>query len=136
MPAKVVIAASTLTGQTPQDRFLVDINGMGHAKGDAKTQNTSKATAVTLDFPTGQITMNNALLGAGAVVSFTVNNSTIGANDVVVIHRKSGGTAGSYDVWIDSVAAGSFVVSVKNITGGGLSEAVVLQFATIKGAIA
>lgn len=106
--------------------------GYGAGAGGTVTQLTSKATGVTLNKPTGQITTNAAALAASTTVSFTLTNSAIAADDVVHVQRKSGGTAGAYQVWCDSTAAGSCVICVRNTAGGSLSEAVVLQFAVIK----
>lgn len=108
--------------------------GLGYATGagGSVTQATSKSTAVTLNTIAGEITMNNAALANATHVTFTVNNSTVAANDTVICHRISGGSASSYWIFVDSVAAGSFTVMVRNQSGGSLSEAIVLQFAVIK----
>lgn len=100
--------------------------------GGTVTQATSKSTAVTLNKPCGTITMDAATLGATTSVGFTLNNSVIGADDVVVVSIKSGATANSYVVSVDAVAAGSCRISLRNVTSGSLSEAVVLSFAVIK----
>jgi len=110
--------------------------GYSTGAGATVTQATSKATGVTINAVTGQITMNNATLVSAATVAFTVTDSAIGANDNVVINHKSGGTLGSYSVKVYGVAAGSFTVAVKNESGGSLSEALLLQFSIIGGAIA
>ena len=73
-----------------------------------------------------------AALAAGASVAFTVNNTLVVATDTIIIHRVSGGTAGAYNIWVDSVSASTFVVYVRNITPGALSEAPVLNFSIIK----
>ena len=107
--------------------------GYGTGAGGTVTQLTSKATGVTLNKSSGAITMNNAALASGSVVSFTLTNSAITANDAIIVHRKSGGTAAAYMVWVDSVAAGSCVICVRNISVGSLSEAIVLTFNVMKG---
>ena len=109
--------------------------GVGYATGagGVVTQLTSKATAVTLDKICGQITMHNASLTHQTPVSFTLTNSAIAADDVVVVSVKSGGTAGAYLVSAGAVAAGSCSITLFNCqTAGNLSEAVVLSFAVIK----
>lgn len=109
--------------------------GVGYATGagGVVTQLTSKATAVTLDKICGQITMHNASLTHLHPVSFTLTNSAIAADDVVVVSVKSGGTAGAYLVSAGAVAAGSCSITLFNCqTAGSLSEAVVLSFAVIK----
>lgn len=96
------------------------------------TQATSKSTGVTCSAMSGTVTMNGAALAAGVEVGFTVTNTAIAAGDVVVVVIKSGATAASYGVTVDSVAAGSFTVNLSNLSGGSLSEAVVLTFAILK----
>lgn len=100
--------------------------------GGSVTQATSKSTGVTLNRPSGLITMHNAALAAGAEVGFTVTNSVVDADDIVVICIGSGATAASYTVTVDAVAAGSFKVNVGNTSAGSLGEAIVLHFAVIK----
>ena len=96
------------------------------------TQATNKATGVTLNSPTGQITMNGAALAHATTVSFTLTNSSITANDVLILNHISGGTAGSY-LLNAQAAAGSASINVRNIeSSGSLSEAIVIRFAVIK----
>jgi hypothetical protein len=114
------------------------VGKLGYATGAGGTivQATSKATGVTLDKASGQITMHNASLAANTAVSFTLTNNQISATDTAMVHRKSGGTANAYRVEVDSVAAGSCVIRLTNLTAGALAESVVLQFAVIAGVIA
>lgn len=95
------------------------------------TQATNKATGVTLNSPTGQITLNGAALAADTTVSFTLTNSSITSNDVLILNHLSAGTAGSY-LLNAQAAAGSASINVRNITAGSLSEAIVICFAVIK----
>ena len=95
------------------------------------TQLTSKSTAVTLNASAGRITMNNAALGATTNVTFTLNNSKLSVNDVVVLSVSEGATAGAYNCWISGKAAGSATITVRNISASPLSEAVVINFAII-----
>lgn len=96
------------------------------------TQATDKSTAVTLNKPAGRITMNNASLTTATNATFTLNNSFISANDTVVLTISGGqATPGSYNVFANSLAAGSVSISLRNISGGTLSEAVVINFAII-----
>jgi hypothetical protein len=94
------------------------------------TQATSKSTAVTLNKSAGQITMNGASLAATTNVTFTLNNSLISANDVIVLN-VNGGTTAAYNVYTSVIGAGSASITLRNITAGPLSEAVVLNFALI-----
>lgn len=106
--------------------------GYATGAGGAVTQATSKATGVTLNRPSGAITLHNAALAAATAVSFTLTNSTIAATDVVTVSIKSGATAGAYVATVDAVAAGSAQISLRNLTAGSLGEAVVISFAVIK----
>jgi hypothetical protein len=95
------------------------------------TQATSKSTAVTLNKPAGQITMNNASLATATNVTFTLNNSLISVNDILILNVAAGATAGAYNCWVSGLSVGSASITVRNISGGSLSEAVVLNFALI-----
>lgn len=106
---------------------------LGYAAGaqGVVTQATSKSTAVTLNKSAGQITTNAAALAATTTVTFTFNNSTISTNDTVIVTVAAGATAGAYNAWVTGLNAGSATIALRNITGGSLSEAVVLNFAVI-----
>lgn len=96
------------------------------------TQLTDKSTAVTLNKSAGRITMNNASLATATNATFTLNNSTISANDAVILTISGGqATPGSYNVFANSLAAGSVSIALRNISGGSLSEAIVINFAII-----
>lgn len=95
------------------------------------TQATSKSTAVTLNKAAGQITMNGAALASATNVTFTLNNSLISTNDVLILNVGSGATAGAYNCWVSGLSAGSASITLRNISGGSLSEDVVLNFAIV-----
>jgi hypothetical protein len=95
------------------------------------TQATNKATGVTLNSPSGQITLNGAALAANTTVSFTLTNSSITANDILILNHLSAGTAGSY-LLNAQAGAGTASINVRNITAGSLSEAIVIGFAVIQ----
>ena len=96
------------------------------------TQATDKSTAVTLNKSAGRITMNNAALASATNVSFTLNNSFISSNDVLIVTLSGGiATAGTYNCWVNSMSAGSASITLRNISAGSLSEAVIINFALI-----
>ena len=95
------------------------------------TQATSKSTGVTLNSPAGRITMNNAALANGAVVTFTLTNSSLSADDVLILNVAGGATAGGYFTFVTAMSNGSCDVSLVNRSGGSLSEAVQLNYAII-----
>jgi hypothetical protein len=96
------------------------------------TQATSKSTAVTLNTSAGTITMNAASLATATNATFTLNNSYISSNDTVILTIAGGqATAGSYNVFASALGAGTVSITLRNISGGTLSEAVVINFALI-----
>lgn len=96
------------------------------------TQATDKSTAVTLNKSAGRITMNNASLATATNATFTLNNSFISANDTVILTISGGqATPGSYNVFANALSAGSVSITLRNISGGTLSEAVIINFALI-----
>ena len=120
---------STVVGTTV---YATTEIGYSAAAQGTVTQATSKSTAVTLNKSAGQITMNNASLATATNATFTLNNSTISANDAVILTISGGQTtAGSYNVFANSLAAGSVSITLRNISGGSLSEAIVINFAII-----
>ena len=94
------------------------------------TQATSKATAVTLNKSAGKITLDAASLAATTNVTFTLNNSLISVNDVLILNVY-GGTSGSYNAWVSGLSAGAATITVRNITAGALAEAIAINFALI-----
>jgi hypothetical protein len=109
--------------------------GFGTGAGGTVTQATSKSTAVTLNKACGQITMNNAALGAGVSVKFVCINSTVTNKDTVIVCGSAAGPD-PYEYSFETYAtyAGSFGVRVTNKSAGSLSDALVVQFNVIKGA--
>src|SRR3990167_2940420 len=112
----------------------IKMSGIGYVQGagGTVTQATSKATGVTLNKATGQITLNDAALASDTTVSFTFTNSTIEVADLLLLNHVSGGTAGAY-LLNAQAAAGSASIAVRNVTLASLSEAIVIGFALIKG---
>ncbi len=98
------------------------------------TQPTSKATGVTLNKASGDITLNAASLAAGAIVSFTLTNSLILATDLISVQHQAGVTFGAYLV-SGRCAAGSAVITVRNVTAGALAQSIVLRFSIDKGVV-
>lgn len=115
-------------------QYLLSDEQIGYttAAQGAVTQATSKSTAVTLNKPAGVITMNNASLATATNATFTLNNSFISANDTVILTIAGGqATPGSYNVFANALGAGTVSITLRNISGGSLSEAVVINFAII-----
>ena len=96
------------------------------------TQDTNKTTGATLSTMSGVVTMNNAQLNDDAAAAHQITNTLVVAADVVLVCQASGNTASAYTLTVDGVNAGSFDVSLRNHSGGNLSEAVVYNFVVIK----
>lgn len=111
--------------------------GIGYTSGNGSTvsQLTNKSTAVTINKLCGTIAMVNSALAAATIVTFTVNNSTVAATDVIIVQHDNTGTIGAYTIAANTSAAGSFKISVRNNTAGSLSEAIVIRYAIIKAVI-
>jgi len=115
--------------------FAIGTTGIGYptGTGEAKTQTGSKTATVTTNYPCGVITMNNASLAAGAEATFQVTNSSVAATDTIVASIASGDTAGQHIVSVTAVAAGSFKLTLTNLTAStATTAAVVINYAVIK----
>lgn len=110
-------------------------SGIGYATGAGGpvTQATSKATNVTINKITGKITTSNSALAGNTGTAFLVLNSTVVATDLVLVQMIGGATTqNAYTITSALITNGQFYVVITNVTGGSLSEALVLRFVVIK----
>lgn len=109
--------------------------GYGSGAGGTVTQAVSKATSVTLNKPSGLITMHNSALAAGASVGFALFNSVIQANDSVIAASLWNGSYNgtNYSVEVRQVGAGGVYVYVTNKSAGSLSDSLQIQYNVIRG---
>lgn len=107
--------------------------GVGYTTGSggSVTQLTSRTTGVTLNTISGQITIF-AAAGSASVNTFTVSNSTVAANDLVLVSVKS--ATNTYYTFVTAVAAGSFQITFY-AGAGTASDSPVFTFAVIKGSV-
>ena len=102
------------------------------------TQLTDKSTGVTLNKSAGRITMNNAALAGATAVSFVLTNSSISINDTIIVcvsSNTTGSAAGAYTTYVSYLAAGSALITLRNLTAAtSYSEAVIINFCVIHGA--
>ena len=129
------IGAATGTSLTTTGAIVsTGTAGVGYATGagGTVTQGTSRTTGVTINKRCGAITMFSAA-GSATAATFTVTNSTVGANDVIILNQKSG--TDLYDLMVTAVAAGSFNITFRT-TGGTTTEQPVINFAVIDGVAA
>jgi hypothetical protein len=129
------IGAATGTSLTATGAIVsTGTAGIGYATGagGTVTQDTSRTTGVTINKRCGAITMFSAA-GSATAATFTVTNSTIGANDVIILNQASG--TNLYDLLVTAVSAGSFNITFLT-TGGTATDAPVINFAVIDGVAA
>jgi len=103
--------------------------------GGAVAQLTSKDTAVALNAPSGQITMHNASLAAGAKIEFLFNNTFITQQSLLVLSLQNSGAGLNYRVDVASTSAGNCAIRLTNLSGGALAEAVTINFAVINSSL-
>ena len=103
--------------------------GYGTGGGSTVTQSTSRTTGVTINKPSGAITLVSAA-GTSSYTTFTVTNNTVAATDVVIVNQKSG--TDKYETFVSAVAAGSFNITFSDVSGT-TTEQPVFNFAVIKG---
>lgn len=129
-------AFTGITSITSQSIKATEDIGFTAGAGGTVTQLTDKTTGVTLNKPSGRITMATTELSRNSGATFTLTNSFIAATDVVILNIVSGATPSTYTATVDAVAAGSCAIHLHNhSTGVDYSEAVVLGFVIIKGVI-
>jgi hypothetical protein len=129
------IGAATGTSLTATGAIVsTGTAGVGYATGagGTVTQGSSRTTGVTINKRCGAITMFSAA-GSATAATFTVTNSTVGANDVIILNQASG--TNLYDLLVTAVTAGSFNITFLT-TGGTATDAPVINFAVIDGVAA
>jgi hypothetical protein len=86
------------------------------------TQTTNRATPVTLNANAGVITTNSTNIAIAGNAVFTVNNSYVKADSVILLTIDTTGLAAySIHLAVESVAAGSFAIRIYNATGATLA---------------
>jgi hypothetical protein len=91
------------------------------------TQATSITTAVTLNKRSGIVTTVSSTLAANAEAEFTVNNSFVESDSVIILTGLYNGDS-HVSLNVKSVADGSFVVVLTNSGGAALNATVGVQF--------
>lgn len=140
--AITILGGMGIGGNIYSGGTIVSVNatsGIGYATGagGTVTQATSKVTGVTLNKVCGTITTAADSLAATTAATFTVTNSAVAINDVIVVNLRSGYTNHSdYEVTVGGNAAGSFVITIYNRTAGALAQALVLNFVVLKSVVA
>lgn len=123
------------TGAIKSTNVLADSSiGFTTGNGGTVTQLTSRTTGVTLNAPSGQITLVSGSISGLSSQEFTLTNSYIAATDVVLVSFASGLTATTYDVTVTATAAGSCKISVHNVNSSATPvDTPVINFVVFKG---
>ena len=101
--------------------------------GGTVSQSGNKSGNVTLNKPSGQITMQNTNLAADTTVDFYLTNSTITATDLLIINQTSTANAGGY-TFNATCNSGNARIFVRNVMAATAGDAVVLRYAVVRGA--
>ena len=114
---------------------LNDGGTLGYVAGAGGTvsQSGNKSGNVTLNKPSGEITMQNTNLAADTTVDFYLTNSTITPTDLLIINQTSTANAGGY-VFNAICNTGNAHIFVRNIMAATAGDAVVLRYAVVRGA--
>lgn len=131
--ANVVANNVLATGSITSNSATAGI-GYRTGAGNTVTQNASKTDPVTINAVTGEITMSAAQLGGDTTVSFTMTNSAIANTDVIILNQVSDANIGVYS-FNGKCNSGNALISVHNMTNNNRSDAIVIRFAVIRGAI-
>lgn len=123
-----------ITSITSQSFKTTNDIGYTTGAGGAVTQITSRTTGVTLNKPSGQITLVAGSISGLSTQEFTLTNSFIAATDVVLASFGAGLTASQYDVTVTATAAGSCNIAVHNVNNTATpTDTPVINFVVFKG---
>lgn len=113
--------------------------GIGYSDGSGSkvTQITNRATGVTINSLSGQITTDNTSLAAEASAEFVVTNNKVKLNSVPVVAIQSGAVGVGTMVTVSTVTNGSFTIRVHNgnvASGTAETGAIIINFDIFNGA--
>lgn len=137
VPGALTVTNAMIADGGMQSASPLATRALGYATGAgaAVTQATNRTTAVTCSAVSGAITTSSASLAAEAAAAFTVTNTAVAIGDVVVVSQRSGSNGGNTDVYVSTVAAGSFAITVANnnaAAGTAETGAIIINFAVVK----
>lgn len=137
--SETIPATQLVSDTSGRANLTPDTNGLGYsAGGGSVTQITSRTTEVTLSKLCGKITTDTSSLAGLATAKFTVTNTLVEVDDVVVACIRSGSNSGGTSVAVTTVAAGSFEIAVQNnnaAAGTAETGAIIINFAVIKAVV-
>lgn len=104
-------------------------NGIGYTNGAgaAIIQTGTRTTGVTVNANCGTIQLVSAA-GSATYASFTVTNSSVSGNDIIILNQQTG--TDLYETNVTNVTSGSFRITFRT-TGGTTTEQPIFNFAII-----
>ena len=99
----------------------------------AVTQATSITTGVTCNAYSGVITTVSQTIAVGGEADFVVTNNKVAATDVIVASIKDHTSAGTFEVSVADVSAGAFTLRLTNLHAANAGNNVlVINFLVLK----
>ena len=135
-PVANIFGNSTISTANVFTNNLYAASGIGYpvvGSTGVVTQGTNRTTGVTLNRPSGQIVLFSQAMGVGTANTFVLTNSSISANDFLMLTQWSGSATGSIGNYVLSAntSAGQANVTIRaNATIA--ADVPVLQFVVIK----
>ena len=109
--------------------------GLVHTGAGTVTQETGHTTGVTINATSGRITLAAVALAAATNAEFTVTNSTVTANSIILLTVQDENTTNNAQLTAatHTIASGSFVISLHNpaATGSTSTTASKIHFLVI-----
>lgn len=126
----------TTTGTVTGDDMSITAGTITVADGGTVTRGAGDRTnAVTLSTYSGQITTDDDSLAAGAEVTFVVTNTVVTAVDVIAICIADSPDADSEVIaYVDDVGAGTYSITLSNLSGNADTGAIVINVVVLRGA--
>jgi hypothetical protein len=134
-------AVGTIANSAIQNTATLTLNtvyantGFGYPIGSGAivTQATNRTTSVTLNQPTGRIVLFAQAMANSSSNTFTFNNTSISANDFILLNHWSGGTIGNYTLNANTgVGLANVTIRCQDVIS--TAEQPVIQYIVIKGA--
>ena len=95
--------------------------GIVHTNSGTVTQATNHTTGVTINATSGVITLAAVALNAATNAEFTVTNSTVQADSVILVSVQDENTTNNTSIMATThtIGAGSFVINLQNPQSSG-----------------
>ena len=95
--------------------------GIVHTNSGTITQASNHTTAVTINATSGVITLAAVALNAATNAEFTVNNSTVQADSVILVSVQDENTTNNTSIMATThtIGAGSFIINLQNPQSSG-----------------